>query len=86
MRKIIFVAIFATAYSVSLAQTNSSRDLYLTKSFNDASFKKINAETSHGNIAVSVVPAADTRIEVYIRSSNSNEELSKEEIQKKLDE
>ena len=85
MRKIIFVAIFATVYTVSVAQTNSSKDLYLTKSFNDASFKKINAETSHGDIAVSDVPAAGSRVEVYVRSSNSNEELSKEDIQKKLD-
>ena len=44
MRKIIFVAIFATVYSVSVAQTNSSKDLYLTKSFKDAGFKKIDAE------------------------------------------
>jgi hypothetical protein len=86
MRKIIFVAILATVYSVSVAQTNSSKDLYLTKSFNDAGFKKIDAETSHGDIAVSVVPAADTRIEVYVHSSNSLMELSKQEIQKKLDE
>ena len=86
MRKIIFVAIFATVYSSSVAQTNSSKGLYLTKSFNDASFKKIYAETSHGDIAVSDVPAADTRVEVYVRANNMNEELSKEEIQKKLDE
>ncbi len=84
MRKILFVAIFATVCSISFAQTNSSKDLYLTKSFNDAGFNKIDAETSHGDIAVSVVPSADTRIEVYVRSSNSLIHLSKEEIQKKL--
>ncbi len=86
MRRIIFVAIFATVYSISVGQTNSSKYLYLTKSFKDAGFKKIDAETSHGDIVVSVVPAADTRIEVYVRSSNGLLELSKEEIQKKLDE
>ncbi len=86
MRRIFFVAILATVFSVSFAQTQSSKDLYLTKSFNDADFKKIDAETSHGDIAVSVVPAANTRIEVYVRSSNSYEELSKEEIKKRLDE
>jgi Putative adhesin len=86
MRRIFFLAILATVYSVSFAQTPSSKDLYLTKSFSDADFKKIDAETTHGDIAVSVVPTADTRIEVYVRSSNSNEELSKEEIKKRLDE
>ncbi len=69
-----------------LPRINSSKDLYLTKSFNDADFKKIDAETTHGDIAVSVVPAASTRIEVYIRSSDSYEELSKEQIKKRLDE
>ena len=86
MRRIFFVAIFATICSVSVAQDNSSKDLYLSKSFNDAGFKKIDAETTHGDIAVSVVPAANTRIEVYIRSSDSYEELSKEQIKKRLDE
>jgi DUF4097 and DUF4098 domain-containing protein YvlB len=86
MRKIIFLAIFATVYSISFAQNNSSKDLYLTKSFNDAGFKKIDVETSHGDIDVSVVPAADSRIEVYVRSSDSYEELSKEQIKKRLDE
>jgi DUF4097 and DUF4098 domain-containing protein YvlB len=86
MRRIFFVAIFATICSVSVAQNNSSKDLYLTKSFSDAGFKKIDAETTHGDIAVSVVPAAETRIEVYVRSSNSYDMLSKEQIQKKMDE
>jgi DUF4097 and DUF4098 domain-containing protein YvlB len=86
MRRIFFLAILATLCSVSSAQAQSSKDLYLTKSFSDADFKKIDAETSHGDISVSAVPAADTRIEVYVRSSNSNEELSKEEIKKRLDE
>src|SRR5277367_5750839 len=86
MKRIIFVAIFAIVYSVSFAQNYTSKELYLTKSFNDAGFKKIDAETTHGNIEVSVVPAADTRIEVYVRSSDSYEELSKEEIKRRLDE
>jgi DUF4097 and DUF4098 domain-containing protein YvlB len=86
MRRIFFLAMLATVYSVSFAQNNSSKDLYLTKSFSDGAFKKINAETTHGDIAVSVVPASETRIEVYIRSGNSYEELSKEEIKKRLDE
>src|SRR5277367_1490872 len=86
MRRIMFLAIFATICSISFAQNNSSKDLYLTKSFSDAGFKKIDAETTHGDIAVSVVPATDTRVEVYVRSSNNYDMLSKEQIQKKLDE
>jgi len=56
------------------------------KFLKDQHFGKINAETSHGDIAVSVVPASDTRIEVFVRSNNNNEQLSKAEIQKLLDE
>ena len=42
--------------------------------------------TSHGDISVSDVPASQTRVEVYVRSSKWNQELSKQEIQNKLDE
>ncbi len=86
MRRIFFVAIFAVICSVTVAQNNSSKDLYLTKSFNDAGFKKIDVETSHGDISVSVVPAAETRVEVYVHSNNFYDILTKEQIQKKLDE
>ncbi len=86
MRKIAFAIALISACSVSHAQFESAKDLYLTKSFKDSPFKKINAETTHGNIFVSVVPATEAKIEVYVRSSNSDVFLSKEEIQKKLDE
>jgi DUF4097 and DUF4098 domain-containing protein YvlB len=86
MKKIISAIICATLFSVSNAQVNSPKDLYLTKPLKDASLKKITAETSHGNINVSVVPATDARLEVYVRPNNNDEQLSKEEIQKKLDE
>ena len=86
MRKIIFATIFAATCSVTIAQSGSSKDPYLTKSFKDVSFKKINAETSHGNITVSIVPASDAKVEVYVNPTNDNDRLTKEEIQKKLDE
>ncbi len=86
MRRILFLVILAMVYSLSFVNAQSSKDLYLTKSFSDAAFKKIDAETTHGDIAVSVVPATNARVEVYIRSSDSHEDLTKEEIKKRLDE
>ena len=85
MKNIVFAFILAATCLTLRAQHSESDNLYTTKSFKDASPKKINAGTSHGNISVSVVPASQTRVEVYIHSSNGNQELSKEEIQKKLD-
>ena len=86
MKNIAFAFILAVSCLAVQAQHSESDYLYTTKSFKDASPKKITAGTSHGNISVSDVPASQTRVEVYIHSSNSNQELSKQEIQKKLDE
>ena len=86
MKKFAFAFILAAASLVVQAQNGESRYLYTTKSFQGASPKNINATTSHGNISVSDVPSSQTRVEVYIHANNGNQELSKEEIQKKLDE
>jgi len=86
MKNFVFTFILAASCLAVQAQHSESDYLYTTKSFRDASPKKIIAGTSHGNISVSDVSASQTRVEVYIHSSNSNQELSKQEIQKKLDE
>ena len=86
MKNIAFAFILAASCLALQAQNAESDYLYTTKSFRDASPKKIIAGTSHGNISVSDVPASQTRVEVYVHASNSNQELSKQEIQKKLDE
>jgi Toastrack DUF4097 len=56
----------------------------MTKSLGNESIKDVDVETSGGSIAVSGV-TTNARIEVYI-TSNNNKELTKEEIQKRLDE
>src|SRR5579864_3119554 len=86
MKNIAFTFILA-AFSLAVqAQHSESDHLYTTKSFKDASPKQVVAGTSHGNISLSDVPASQTRVEVYIHSSNGNQELTKQEIQKRLDE
>ena len=87
MKNIALAFILSLACLVLRAQHNEADYLYTTKSFKDASPGKIMAVTSHGNISVSVVPASQTRVEVYVHSNNNyNQILSKQEIQKRLDE
>ena len=86
MKKIAFAFILAVSCLALHAQHSESDYLYTTKSFKDASPKKIIAGTSHGNITVSDVPASQTRVEVYVHANNNNQALSKQEIQKRLDE
>jgi DUF4097 and DUF4098 domain-containing protein YvlB len=86
MKNIAIAFILAASCLAVQAQHAESDNLYTTKTFKDASPKKIIVGTSHGNISVSDVAASQTRVEVYIHSSNGNQELTKQEIQKKLDE
>ena len=86
MKNIALAFILVATCFTLRAQNFESDNLFTTKSFKDASLKKVMATTSHGDISVSEVPASQTRVEVYIHSGNSNQHLSKQEIQKKLDE
>jgi hypothetical protein len=82
MKKIIACLIALVVYTVAKAQTESP---FLTKSLANAAIQKVVAHTSGGSIAVTGQTAGESRVEVYIRSSNNNIEISKEEIQKRLD-
>ncbi|MBS1602110.1 MAG: hypothetical protein JST42_05530 [Bacteroidetes bacterium] len=63
------------------AQTSAP---YMQKSFPRDAVHRLEAQTSGGNISVSAEPG-DARVEVYIRSNNGRE-ISKEEIQQRLNE
>jgi hypothetical protein len=86
MKNFAFLFVLVACCLTMRAQNSDSDHLYTTKTFKDVSLKKIMALTSHGNISVSDVPAAQTRVEVYVRSNKWNQDLSKQEIQKILDE
>jgi hypothetical protein len=80
MKKIIAIIAMLTAVCVLKAQ----QTLYLTKSLANESVKNVEAKTSGGGITVAGGYTQDARIEVYI--SGNGHELSKEEIQSRLDE
>ena len=82
MKKPLLFFAFVALQAAVMAQDNSKVP-YMTKSLSSQSIKNVNVETSGGSISVSGV-AANTRVEVYI-TGNNNKNLSKEEIQQRLD-
>ncbi len=85
MKKYFLFAIITLQALCSLAQNRNDKEPFLTKSLSNSSIKNVEAETSGGNISVTG-GASDARIEIYIRQNNNDGDLSKDEIQKKLDE
>jgi len=87
MKKVLFAFLLVSSAIFGQAQFNSLKEPFITKSLSNESFQKINASTSHGNIAVSPVVASGARIEVFIHGNGvGDQRLSKEEIQSRLDE
>jgi DUF4097 and DUF4098 domain-containing protein YvlB len=84
MKPILTLLIVACQSVVALAQDND-RTPYLTKSLANDAINSVIVTTSAGGIVVSGRSGEQPRVEVYIRGNN-NRELSKEEIQKHLDE
>lgn len=86
--KTSFFLLLLFAGVVSTAQTKTDSEPFLVKSFANESLKSAEAETSGGNITVTGAAASEARVEVYVRGNNyrnSDGRLSKEEIQKRLD-
>jgi len=83
MKKYLFLfAIACQVYAVK-AQ-NSSETPYINKSLSSDDIQSVEAHTQGGSILVKGGSAADAHIEVYVWGNNSNDNLSKDEIQKRL--
>ena len=79
---LLFMAVFAL-----LLQAQTQDEPYQTKSLANDAIKNVEVQTSGGSISVTGGSNAEARIEVYIRGNNGRDNnLSKEEIQKRLDE
>ena len=82
--KKFFLLTFITALSFSVIAQN--KEPYMTKSLSSESVKSTEVQTSGGSISVTGVnSAAETKVEVYINGNNGKNEISKEEIQKRLE-
>jgi DUF4097 and DUF4098 domain-containing protein YvlB len=80
--------LLAGGLSVLAAGAQVGRAPFLQKSFPRESIRQVESRTSGGNISVYGEPSGQARVEVYISANNGRRdgELSKEEIQKRLDE
>ena len=83
MKKLVLLFTIAFTGLIACAQQND--EPYMTKSLSGSNIKNILAKTSGGSLQVSGDHASDARIEVYIRSNNGSDKISKEEIEKRLE-
>lgn len=86
MKKNYLIAFAMLVSFQVIAQNKWDKEPFMTKSFNSGSFSSTKVETSGGNIAVTGIDGSESKVEVYIRSSNGKNELTKEEIQQRLNE
>ena len=79
----LMIAFFLNAIQL-LAQTKEQP--FLTRSLQNQSVRDVKIETAGGGITVEGITSGEPRLEMYVRSNNKVNTLSKEEIQKRLDE
>ena len=85
MKKIVLLLM--GGLGVIAVNAQSGKDAFLTKTFPSAGIKQVQSETSGGNLAVYGQTSGDARVEMYIQGNNGwGMGVSKEEIQKRLDE
>src|ERR1700743_1927351 len=86
MNKILFF--LACSLQVGLVEAQKSDQTpYLLNTFSRDQVRQVSDTTSGGNITVTGQASGEARVEVYIQSNNGrNGSISKEEIQKRLDE
>src|SRR6185436_20310599 len=83
MRKLLLLNL---VIAISFSVVAQNKEPYMTKSLSSESVKSTEVQTSGGSITVTGVnSAAETKVEVYIHGNNGKNEISKEEIVKRLE-
>lgn len=85
-RAMLVLACGAQVLIASAQRNNNDETPFLVKTFSRDQVKQLDVQTSGGNITVTGQASGDARIEMFVRSNNGWSDLSKEEIQKRLDE
>jgi hypothetical protein len=80
---ILFLSLIAMSAAV---KAQSDKEPYITKSLSNQSIQNVKVQTSGGSISVAGVSPGDAKIEVYVSGNNGLGTLSKDEIQKRLEE
>ncbi len=81
--KKLFLTLFAGLAALNLLAAEDKP--YIVKTFSSSSVKDLQVSTSGGGITVAGTAGAESRVEVYIKGSNWNRELSKAEIEERLE-
>jgi hypothetical protein len=84
MKKFLLIGLVTLANLTAMAQ-KANEEPFMTKSFSQA-FAETKVRTSGGSITVNGGTAGEAKVEVYVHSNNGRNNLSKEEIQQRLDE
>src|SRR5687768_9316679 len=83
-----FIFLLIISFSI-VSEAQDKNDVpFLTKTIANETIKNVEAETSGGSITVMGVGAGQARVEVFVwpNDGGKRNSMSKEEIQKKLDE
>lgn len=85
--KQLLTFVLSAMICLSAAAQDSNDKPYVTKNFNNASLKELQVETSGGSISVQGGQSDGFKVEMYVRGNgwNGNKELSKEEIEDRLE-
>ncbi len=86
MKKHFLFFLLSVLQLTVMAQFKPEKEPLITKSLSNESVKNVEVQTSGGSISVSGVAASEARIEVYVSPNNNKNDLSKEEIQQRLNE
>ena len=86
IKQLLTFVLSVLCYVSACAQGDDDKP-YVTKNFNGSSLKELQVETSGGSISVLGGQSDGFKVEMYIRSNgwNGNKELSKEEIEDRLE-
>ena len=85
MKRLFLFLVSALQLVFLQAQNKYEKEPFLTRALTNESIKEVEVQTSGGSISVEGV-SSNARIEVYVSPNNGKDNLSKEEIQKRLDE
>jgi len=79
-----YLTLFFVALQTTIVLAQDDKTPYMTKSLASDAINNVIVNTSAGGIQVSGASGQQPRVEVYVRGNN-NQQLSKEEIKKRLD-
>src|SRR5688572_15218584 len=86
MKKLLGILVAGCFTCFIQLQAQTDKTPFLTKSLQVASIKNAKVQTSGGSITVEGITTGEQRLEMYVQPNDRHDDLTKEQIQKKLDE